>query len=81
MNIGYPSPSHIPCPKDFSHHLTKYEFKKTSKISISQLFSESGKIWKHSLIFKNPLINWEKVGNWDVQPKRYIQQFQFWIYG
>ena len=38
------SPSHIPCLKDFPHNLTIHESKKTSKILISELFSESKKI-------------------------------------
>ena len=41
--IGSPSPTHMPHSKDYPCHLTKYES------SISQLFSELGKIWKYSL--------------------------------
>ena len=35
--------------KDFPHNLTKYEIKGTSKIPISLLFSELGKIQKYNL--------------------------------
>ena len=37
------------CLKDSHHNWTKCEIKETSKIPISQLFSEFGKIWKYSL--------------------------------
>ena len=43
------SPTNTPCLKDCPHNLTKYEFKETSKITISQLFSQLGTIWKYSL--------------------------------
>ena len=47
--IDSPSPTHISCMKNCPHNLTKYEIKGTSKIPISRLFSELGKIWKYSL--------------------------------
>ena len=48
MNIA-PQPANIPCLKDSPHNLIKDLSKRTSKTSISQLFSKLGKIWKHSL--------------------------------
>ena len=44
MSISSPT-QHIykPCPKNNPHNLRKYESKGTSKIPISQLFSELGK--------------------------------------
>ena len=38
-----------PCLKKYIHNLKKYEIKWTSKIPISQLFSELEKTWKFSL--------------------------------
>ena len=49
MNIVPRSPSYIPCLKDYSDNLTKYESKGSLKIPISQLFSELAKILKYSL--------------------------------
>ena len=43
------SPTNILYLKDFPHNLTKYEIKGTSKIPISLLFSELGKIQKYNL--------------------------------
>ena len=53
--------------KDHPHHLTKYEGKGT-KISISKLFNELGKIWKCNLVFSKiqiflSFMNWEKLGS------------------
>ena len=48
MNIAL-QPANIPCLKDSPHNLIKDLSKRTSKTSISQLFSKLGKIWKHSL--------------------------------
>ena len=43
------SSTNILCLKGYPHNLTKYEIYGTSKIQISQLFSELGKIWKCNL--------------------------------
>ena len=42
-----PSPTHITSLIDYPYNLTKYE-RENSKISILQLFSEFGGIWKYS---------------------------------
>ena len=43
--LGLPlSFTNMLCLEDYSHNLTKYEIKGNSKIPISQLFSELGKI-------------------------------------
>ena len=58
--------------KDIPHNLTKYEIKETSKISISQLFSELGNMWKYGL-FKNPnfqtLCEMEKTWKYSLKPR------------
>ena len=56
LMINWGSPTNIPFLKDNPHNLTKYEIKWTSKILISQLLSELGKILKYSssLLFKKP---------------------------
>ena len=43
------SSTNILCLRDYPHNLTKYKNKGTSKIPISPLFSELGKIWKWNL--------------------------------
>ena len=55
----------ILCLKDYPRNLTKYEISGTSKIPISQLFSEFGKIWKCNLALysKNPVFHFfHKLG-------------------
>ena len=54
-----PTLSYKLCLKDYRHNLTKYEIKGSSKIPISLLFSELGKIQKHNigLYSKNPIFH------------------------
>ena len=60
-------PTNIHYLKEYPQNLTKYEINVTSKTSISQLFSELGKIWKYNLglylkkQFSIFFINWEKL--------------------
>ena len=66
------SPTNLLYLKDYPHNLTKYEIKKTSKISISQLFSELVTILKHNLgfILKKTFfyLFFPRIGkNWEVQ--------------
>ena len=62
-----PRLSNIPCMKEYPPNLKKYEINGTSKIQISQLFSEFRNIWKYnlSLYSQNPIsiffLNWEKL--------------------
>ena len=37
------------CLKNYPHNVKKYKIKGTLKISVTQLFSEIGKIWKNNL--------------------------------
>ena len=49
----------MPCLKYYPRNLRKYEIKETSKIPISQLLSEFGKIWTYclGLYSKNPIFH------------------------
>ena len=58
--LGPPlSSTNTPCLKGYSRNLIKYEINGTSKIPVSQLFSELGKTWKCNigLNSKNPIIH------------------------
>ena len=58
--LGPPlSSTNTPCLKGYSRNLIKYEINGTSKIPVSQLFSELGKTWKCNIGLnpKNPIIH------------------------
>ena len=60
----------ILCLYDYPHNLTKYEIKGTSKITISQHFSELGKRWRRNLNLysKHPIfIFFMNCGKWESQ--------------
>ena len=75
-----PLTPHVIVLKDHPHHLSKYEGKGT-KISIFELFSEFGKIWKYNLSFSKIRIShlfYELEKTWKyTQPQTNFQNPNF----
>ena len=70
-------PSHIACPKENPHNLTKYKSEETLKTPISQLLSDWEILGTNRLIFKTRVLKLESLPwigeNWGVQLEQHLK--------